>query len=63
MTARLKPDVNTIAQLLADGTYKRAGYLAHTKLSYVVDKDYYDEDEDLPIGVKDRYKTTEGARK
>jgi len=55
LTARLKPDVKILAQTLVDGTYKRAGYLAHTRLSYITDDDHYDEDEDRPVGVKDRY--------
>jgi|GEM_PF-2817131 len=55
LTARLRPDVKVLAQTLVDGTYKRAGYLAHTKLSYITDEDHYDSAEDDPIGVKDRY--------
>lgn len=55
LTARLKAEVKKLAEPLLEGTYKRAAYLAHTKLSYTVDEDRYDTDEDRPIGVSDRY--------
>lgn len=55
LTARLKPEVHALAKPLCDGTYKRAGFIAHTKLSYRTDEDHYDTDEDRPIGVKDRF--------
>jgi len=56
LCSKLKPEVHKLAQVLIDGTYKRAAYIAHTKLSYITDEDHYDEAEDRPIGVKDKYK-------
>ena len=44
LTAKLKPEVAPLAQALLDGTYRRAAYLAHSKLSYK-----------LPEGEGDRY--------
>jgi hypothetical protein len=56
LCARLKPDVAALAAILVKGTYKRAAYLAHTKLSYVArDGDRYDPAEDDPIGVIPHY--------
>lgn len=57
LCARLKPDVAKVAQVLLDNTYRRAAYIAHTKLSYrAKDKDFYDPAEDAPVGVKTKYK-------
>jgi hypothetical protein len=58
LTAKLKPGVAAIAQLLIDGTYKRAAYFAHTKIAYRNDPgraDYYDSDQDTPVGVTDKH--------
>jgi len=59
LTAKLKPDVAKLAQVLVDGTYRRAAYIAHTKLSYKVDHDHYDQSEDEPVGVKDPHHKSE----
>jgi hypothetical protein len=59
LTSKLKPEVAPIAQLLLDGTYKRAAYIAHTKISYRNEPgqpDYYDSTEDDAVGVKDKHR-------
>lgn len=58
LTAKLKPEVQQLAQPLIDGTYRRAAYIAHTKLSYVVEDDYYDDDQWGRVGTKDPYRRT-----
>ncbi len=46
LNARLNPTVAEIYNILIDGVYKRAGYFAHTKISYKPKgKDYYDQSE------------------
>lgn len=55
LTARLKPEVQLLAQPLVDRTYKRAAFIAHTKLSYVTDEDHYDKDQWGRVGAKDRH--------
>ena len=48
LTARLKPDVIEIANVLVKNIYKRAGYFAHTKISYAPScdaLDHYDADQ------------------
>lgn len=56
LTARLKPEVGQLAQLLIDGTYRRAAYFAHTKQSYVADDgDHYDPKQWTRVGTSDRY--------
>lgn len=46
LTARLKPDVIALANILVANTYKRAAYIAHTKISYrPKKKDFYDDDQ------------------
>lgn len=43
LTGRIKPDVAKVADVLVAGTYRRAGYFAHIKISYPTDgPDYYD---------------------
>jgi len=55
MTAKLKPDVTALYNILVEGVYKRAGYFAHCKMSYLPEgKDYYD---------KEQYKKTNPSRK
>ena len=57
LNARLQPQVAKLAQILINGTYERAAYFAHTKLSYRTDKDHYDEAEHATsIKTKDKYK-------
>lgn len=57
LTARLKPEIKVLADQLLEGTYRRAAYLAHTKLSYRSDAgDYYDSAQEQPVGAKDRYR-------
>jgi len=49
LTARMKADVARIANVLVENTYRRAGYIAHTKISYRLKgrrKDYYDSEEE-----------------
>src|SRR5262245_44442612 len=56
LTARLKPDVARIAEVLLDGTYRRAAAVAHTQLSYVArDGDHYDPAQHRPVGVRTKY--------
>lgn len=59
LTARMKVEIAPIAQLLLNNTYKRAAWLAHTKLSYRVQPgqtDHYDADQDKPVPWKSRYR-------
>ncbi len=63
LTARLKPHVNSLAQPLVDGVYKRAAYIAHTKLAYVTDDDYYDQDQHHRVGAKDPHGPRRRRRK
>lgn len=57
LTARIKPDVLKIADVLVDGCYRRAAYVAHTKLAYPTkdSKDFYDPAQDAAVGVRPRY--------
>lgn len=56
LTARLKPEIVKIAQVLVDGTYKRAAYLAHTKMTYrAAGDDHYDEAQWVEAGATDPY--------
>lgn len=46
LTAKLKPDVARIANVLVENTYKRAGYVAHLKISYKPKgKDNYNDEQ------------------
>lgn len=64
LCARLKPDVLKLAGILLEGTYRRAAYLAHTKIRYpTVNGDYYDTAEDLPLGVVGKYHRRKGDGK
>ena len=58
LTAKLKPKIQPIAQMLIDETQVRAGYFAHTKIAYKskTGKDYYDESQWIRTGVKDKWK-------
>lgn len=59
LCAKIKEDVWSLSQILVDGTYKRAAYIAHTKIRYRVkpgQSDYYDKDQYKPVGVTTRYK-------
>lgn len=64
LTARLKPDVVRIANILVENTYQRAAYIAHTKISYIPEgKDFYDNDQyhknhEESNGIKYRNKGT-----
>ena len=57
LTARLKDDVARIYPILVENTYKRASYIAHTKISYPpnleIEKDYYDRDQNKRTNVKE----------
>jgi len=56
LTSKLKLDVSAIAQMLLDNTYRRAAYIAHTKLSYVTKKgDHYDDRQFKKTGVRPKY--------
>lgn len=59
LTARLKAEIAPIAQSLLNNTYKRAAWLAHTKIAYRVkpgQRDRYDPAQDDPVKWKDRYR-------
>lgn len=62
LTSKLKMDVVRIANVLVENTYQRAGYIAHTKISYKPKgKDFYDDkqyhkDHEQSKGAKYRYK-------
>lgn len=57
LTARLKDDVAKLAQILLDNTYKRAAFLAHTRLSYRARRgDHYDDAQYREVGVREKYK-------
>jgi len=46
LTAKLKKDVIKIANLLVDGTFQRAAYIAHSKIAYKLidgEKDHYNK--------------------
>lgn len=46
LTARLKPDIIKMANILVENTYKRAAYIAHTKIAYKPKgKDHYDDEQ------------------
>lgn len=56
LTARLKATVGQIAQILLDGTYQRAAFVAHTKISYKAkDGDFYDRNQYRKVGVRGKY--------
>lgn len=56
LTARMKPDVAKLAAVLLDGTYRRAAFIAHTKLSYpTAGPDFYDPAQHEPVGVHPKY--------
>lgn len=56
LTARLKADVARVAEVLLDGTYRRAAAIAHTKGAYrAAGPDHYDPDQDNPVGVTTKY--------
>jgi len=58
LTAKLKPKIQPIAQMLIDDTQVRAGYFAHTKITYKnkTGKDYYDQSQWIRTGAKDKWK-------
>ena len=57
LTNRLKPDIAEIYDVLIDGVYERAAYLAHTKIAYIPDGfDYYDDDQYEKVGLS-RFKS------
>jgi hypothetical protein len=61
LTARIKPDVLRLASVLLENTYKRAAYIAHTKLAYQAKNgDHYDEAQNEPVGVTTKYYDTKG---
>jgi hypothetical protein len=56
LCGKIKGDVAKLANILLDNTYKRAGYLAHTKMAYRArNGDHYDKAEDEPVGVVTKY--------
>lgn len=59
LTAKLKKEIQPIAEILTDGTYKRAAFFAHTKIAYrnKSGKDFYDRSQWEKVGVSDKYKT------
>ena len=51
LCSKIKADVLRIADLLLEGTYRRAAYIAHTKIHYPPKgDDFYDPNEDMPVG-------------
>lgn len=62
LTAKLKPDVALLAQPLIDRTFRRAAFLAHTRISYPTDDgDHYDPNQWTQVGTTDRYKRKRSA--
>jgi hypothetical protein len=55
LTAKLKPEIKLVADALLEGTYRRAAFFAHCKLSYRTDVDHYDDDQNRKVGVKDKF--------
>jgi hypothetical protein len=56
LCSKIKTDVLRIADVLLEGTYRRAAYIAHTRIHYPPKgDDFYDPDEDIPVGVVTRY--------
>jgi hypothetical protein len=56
LCSKIKADVLRIADVLLEGTYRRAAYIAHTRIHYPPKgDDFYDPDEDIPAGVVTRY--------
>jgi len=52
LVARLKPDVAQIYNSLVKDIYKRAAYIAHTKISYTADgEDHYDSEEHKDVNL------------
>lgn len=57
LTARLKPTIAKIYTELSNGIYKRAGYIAHVKMSYIPKKrDTYNTSEDFPVPIRNHAK-------
>ena len=57
LTAKLKPTITQIYNILIDGVYQRAGYIAHTKISYKPKgEDFYDKSEWNIVEVTDKGK-------
>ena len=59
LTARLKPEIAALAALLLEGTYRRAAWFAHTKLSYKTkpeEEDYYDPAQNKHIPWQKKYR-------
>lgn len=56
LTSRLKNDIADIYDTLIEGTYQRAAYIAHTKISYEPkDDDYYDPEQYERIPAMSEY--------
>jgi len=50
LTAKLKPTIAKIYNILIDGVYERAAYIAHTKISYKPEgEDFYDKAENKAV--------------
>tara|TARA_B100000282_G_scaffold242672_1_gene185698 strand:+ start:591 stop:1100 length:510 start_codon:yes stop_codon:yes gene_type:complete len=60
LVSKLKPTVAIIAQTLVDNTFKNAAYIAHTSkgMAYPTkdNKDFYDRNQYVNTGSKDKYK-------
>ena len=60
LTGKLLPDIAKLYTVLVDGVYRRAAYIAHTRLSYRPDvEDYYDtsyETEQLKTAPGERFR-------
>jgi hypothetical protein len=56
LTAKLKPEVQVLADQLLEGTYRRAAFIAHTKMSYkATGEDHYDDSQYDFTGVMNKY--------
>ena len=66
LTAKLKPAIAKIYEVLIDGVYQRAAFIAHTKIAYrPKGDDYYDNDQykELDIKTVKKYRRKENGKK
>jgi len=58
LTKKLKPDIVRLANILVENTYKRAAYIAHTKIAYKpMSNDHYDDSQ-----YKNNHEGTRGKK-
>ena len=66
LTAKLKPTIAKVYEVLIDGVYQRAAFIAHTKIAYrPKGDDYYDNDQykELDIKTVKKYRRKENGKK